>query len=193
MAVQVLKSMSVHKAVVLGFLMALAARCYCPANEFIHLLPALRGQTHEHFRACCRITDLFRSKRLEFRLGQEHHEDIVRYHHASGGFIGELSIELESKTGKELHGFFETADRKIDKDFCSHVLLLLNVSSSNAFLSASIVAAGPHQRLEQSGCRGAPRPEDRLIVPRDEPSQRILRGPAFLDHALAFFFLSAQR
>src|SRR5215510_12023734 len=51
MAIQVLKSMSVHKAVMLRFLMGLATGGYCFANERIDFLPDLSRQAYEHLGA----------------------------------------------------------------------------------------------------------------------------------------------
>src|SRR5919109_347356 len=101
-AIEVLKSMSIHKTVILWFIVGGPAGGDCLVNHFIDFFSALRGQTHKHFCTFRGITDFFGSKSLELILSQQHDEYVRAHNHASGRLVSKLRIEFEIEFSKEL-------------------------------------------------------------------------------------------
>src|SRR6266511_5291456 len=106
-AIEVLKSMAIHKTVILWFIVGCSAGGDCLANYFIDFFSALRRQTHQHFCTFRGITNCFGSKSLELVLSQEHDEDVLAHNHASGRLVSKLRIEFEIEFSKELYRLIE--------------------------------------------------------------------------------------
>src|SRR5262245_5878317 len=69
-AIKVLKSMPIHKTVILWFIVGCSACGDCLAHHLIDFFSALRRQTHKHFCTFRCITNVFGSKYLELVLSQ---------------------------------------------------------------------------------------------------------------------------
>ena len=121
MAVQVLEPMSIHKPVVLRFIVGRSTGCNGLANHLINGFSILARQTHEHFRAFRRVTDVFGSERLELCFGEQHDVDIVTNNHASCRLVRKLGIKAEAERLKEVHGPAEFFDGQIYEYFSGHV------------------------------------------------------------------------
>src|SRR5919109_1749862 len=106
-AIEVLKSMSIHKTVILWFIVGCAAGDDGLAHHFIDVFSALRRQTHQHFCTFRGITNGFGSKSLELVLSQEHDEYVLAHNHASGRLVSKLRIECEIEFRKKLDRLIE--------------------------------------------------------------------------------------
>ena len=120
MAVEILKSVLVHEAIVLGICIGRPARSDGFADHVIDRIASLAGEAHQHLRALFSIADLFRGKLLELRPGQQHDVNVFADDHARSRLICELRIELETEFGEEFHGPFQIIHWQIHEDLCRH-------------------------------------------------------------------------
>src|SRR5215510_791541 len=75
MSVEVLKSVSIHKTVVLRLVEGVASSRTGLANHFIDFTPATRRQTHQDLGILCCVANLPWRERFEFWMSQKHHVD----------------------------------------------------------------------------------------------------------------------
>src|SRR5215470_17587072 len=91
--VQVLKSMSIHKAVILRFVVGVSTGGDCLSHRLVDPFPTLGRQAHKHFRTFRCVANLFGSESSELSLCQEHDKDVLcDYMHAAVS-----SVNLGSK------------------------------------------------------------------------------------------------
>src|SRR5262245_19459796 len=107
MPVQILESMTVHKAVVLRLVVSFPAGGDGLANDLVDFISTARRQAHQNFGAPRCIANLLWREDLEFVMRQQHGVDVFTDDHAGGGFISKLRIEGEAELAKEGHGLLE--------------------------------------------------------------------------------------
>ena len=121
MTVQVLESVRVHEPIIFGVAIGAAAAGDGLSHVCVHLGPAFAGKGDEDFRALGGVADFLGSEFLEFLVGQQHGVDVFADDHASGGFVGELRIEVEAEALEEVDGLAEVFDGQVDEYFGGHV------------------------------------------------------------------------
>ena len=94
--------MSIHKTVVLWFIVGCAASGDGLAHHVINFFPALRREAYKHLSAFRCITNVFRGKSLELVIRQQHHEDVLTHDHTGGRIVSKLGIKTEAELRKEL-------------------------------------------------------------------------------------------
>jgi hypothetical protein len=124
-SIQILKPVSIHKPVVLWFIVGGSASGDGLAHELIDVFSAVDRETHKHFSAFRGITNGFGRERLKLVMSQEHHEDVIAHDHAGGCLVSKLGVKTEAEFRKELDRPLEAFDWKIYEDFRGHVFSFL--------------------------------------------------------------------
>src|SRR5215470_16032000 len=154
MSVEVLKSVTIHKTVVLRLVEGCASSSTRLANHFIDFTPTGRRQTHQDLSILGCVANFSWCECFEFWVSQQHHVNVVAHDHASCSVVGELRVKAEPQLGKELHGCLEVFHRQIHENvFCRHFPLLCEseMNSSTGVLDGKI-ASPACRRLECIGC-----------------------------------------
>src|SRR5262249_54082367 len=104
MAVEVLKAMPVHEPIVLGFHVGAAAGRDRLRDQFVHLPTVLARKRDQHLRTLGGIRNGLGGELLELRVSQQHDVSVFAQDYAGGGFVGELSVEVEAEFPEEIFG-----------------------------------------------------------------------------------------
>src|SRR4028119_1078211 len=102
--------MTIHKSVVLRFIVGRSASSNGVANHFIHFFSALGRQAHQNFCTLGGIANWVGCKFLELGFCQKHDEDVLAHNHTSGSFVSKLGVKTESKFSKKFDRPIEIFD-----------------------------------------------------------------------------------
>src|SRR5262245_54453140 len=104
MSVEVLKSVTIHKTVVLRLVEGSASSCTRLPNHFIDFTPAGRRQTQQHLSILGCVANFPWRERFELWMSQQHHVNVLAHDHAGRSVVGELGVKAEPELRKKLHG-----------------------------------------------------------------------------------------
>jgi len=116
-AVRILETVLIHKAVVLRLGILRAASRNSFGDELLDFSPTLATKAEQHFRGLRTIADGLRSELAEFRVSQSHHVYRITEDDAGCGIVRELGIMGVAETLEEGKGTREVGDREVDEDF----------------------------------------------------------------------------
>jgi hypothetical protein len=119
--IQILKTVAVHEAMILGFVVGTAPRLQCAPYEIIYLVTAFTGDANQHLGKGGTVTNVFGRKGLKARFTEQHHAHLRRDHHAGRRRITELGIETKSQLAKEVDGPIQMFHGQIDITLSVHV------------------------------------------------------------------------
>src|SRR5262245_35326407 len=102
MAVKVFEASSIQKALVHGFIGALAASSECPVDQVIDPLATINRQLHDHLSVPGSARDFPFTDGFEYRLDDEHDVDVVTDAHTAHAVVAQRLVERKAKAGKEL-------------------------------------------------------------------------------------------
>src|SRR5262249_1829413 len=120
MTVEVVEAPAVHEPIILKFTGFDCSRFESCLEKVVDLRLAFERQGGQLLGEPGRVRDLLLGESLKFCVCEQHRVNIVRYHHASRRFIGELRVELEAKLLEERHRALEILHREVDENFPDH-------------------------------------------------------------------------
>lgn len=115
-----LKTVAVHEAVILRFVIRRTTRRNRFAHHAVHTLATVERKGQQHFGGLFRVTYRQRREAGEFFPCQQHHKNAVADDHAGRGVVGELRVEGKSEPGEKGNRGLEIGDRQVDENLRSH-------------------------------------------------------------------------